>query len=45
MKIKTSPQCGSKRKGSLTEYLSIALGKGTKGNAWVDHVEIREIKK
>ncbi|MBQ9755095.1 MAG: DUF4838 domain-containing protein [Lentisphaeria bacterium] len=45
IKIKTSSKCGSKRKKGLTEYLSISLAKGTKGTAWIDRVEIREIKK
>ena len=45
IKIKTSPQCGSKRKKSLTEYLSISLSKEATGTAWIDCVEVREIKK
>ena len=42
--IKTSPQCGTKRKGPYTEYLSIHLSKKDTGTAWIDHVEIREVK-
>ncbi len=45
MKIKTSPKCGSKRQKGYTEYLNIFIAKGTKGTAWVDRVEIREIRK
>ena len=42
--IKTSPKCGSKRKNGYTEYLSIYISKKDTGTAWVDHVEVREVK-
>ena len=43
--ITTDAKCGTKRKGPYTEYISIFLRPDAGGTAWIDHVEIREVRK
>ena len=42
--ITTHKNCGTKREGPNTEYINIFLSSGTDGTAWIDHVEVREVK-